>query len=147
MEEKNTRSADRRTVLKAAAGASAFSLMSQSALADDGKVDRLLPDLKLRNTTEQTHTFSVTARLLDGTPEAVFSETVELAPGQTEVFQQVFTTPATSEITVILDNGESITRDTSALTALPRIYGLDAAVKPDLFAVYKRHVDSPEVTA
>jgi hypothetical protein len=140
-------STDRRTILKTAAGVSGFALISQNALAEKVKIDRLLPDIKVRNTTERTHTFEIKAQLTDGVPETVFSKTVDLDPGEIKTFNRVFSSPATSEVTVTLDGEETITRDASAVTALPRIYGLDAAAKPDLFAVYKRHVDAPEVTA
>ena len=147
MSDKNQVSTNRRRILKTAAGMSGFALMSQNTLAEKGEPNRLLPDIEVRNTTEQTHTFRIRARLTDSVPETVFSETIELEPGETTTFDRVFSTPATSEVTVTLDGEETITRDASAVAALPQIYGLDAAVKPELFAVYKRHVDAPEVTA
>ncbi|UPV99806.1 hypothetical protein M0R88_14960 [Halorussus gelatinilyticus] len=134
-------------MLKTAAGMSGFALTSQTSLAGKGEPNRLLPDIKVRNTTEEAHTFQIKAQLTDGVPQTVFSETVELDPGKTKTSPRVFSTPATSEVSVTLDGEETVTRDASAVTALPRIYGLDAAVKPELFAVYKRHVDVPEVTA
>jgi hypothetical protein len=79
-------------------------------------------------------------------PETIFSRTVDLEPGETTTFERIFSTPAASEVSVTLDGGETITRDSSVVSVLPEVYGLDAAAKPDLFAVYKRHVDAPEVT-
>lgn len=146
MSDKNQMSANRRKVLKTVGGVSGFALTSQTALAKNSEPDRLLPDIKMRNTTEEAHTFQISAQLTDGLPQTVLSETVELNPGETKTFDRVFSTPATSEVVITLDGEETITRDASAVSALPRVYGLDAAVKPELFAVYKRHVDAPEVT-
>ena len=131
--------------MAAVASGSAISPIAFSESVTAGKPtskESLIDDLKITNSDDVERTFSIEVTETSGNAETkVFEEEITLASDESRSYKTAFPRGNESRVSVKLDDGRTETRNTSVVGQHPLIYGFEVAAKPELLAIYSRHID------
>lgn len=117
--------------------------MAGSVLADPtSSREPLVKDLTVTNVDHGERTFRLTAvGTSSNTKSVAFQKEVTLASGEKRTFKKVFPRGKGSRLDVELNDGRTASRNATVVGNMPLLYGLEVAAKPELLAVYSRHID------
>lgn len=127
----------------ASSGTLAPTVLSQDALAKEtGSNESLIDDLVVTNVDDEERTFTIRVTETSGNAESVvFEEEATVASGNSISYTTAFPRGEESRVSIETDDERSATRDTTVVGQFPLTYGFEVAAKPELLAIYSRHVD------